>query len=80
MMADSRRTRLGTFDFCYCMLISLATILGTGILALPLRLDQSGFVPFMVLFSAALGAQAGLVGEWSAEVLHADGDHVILAG
>eukprot|EP01147_Barroeca_monosierra_P008594 gene8594-7772_t len=45
----------------YCFFVSIATILGTGILALPVKLYQCGFAPFVVTFSFALIAQVGVV-------------------
>lgn len=41
--------------------VSVATILGTGILGLPVVLHQSGLRPFLVLFTANFIAQLGIV-------------------
>lgn len=41
--------------------VSVATILGTGILGLPVVLHQSGIRPFILLFSLNLVAQLGVV-------------------
>jgi hypothetical protein len=37
--------------------VSIATILGTGILALPVKLDECGFGPFTLTFTGSLFAQ-----------------------
>lgn len=41
--------------------VSVATILGTGILGLPVSLNASGVRPFLLLFTANLFAQIGVV-------------------
>ncbi|EGD77086.1 hypothetical protein PTSG_07425 [Salpingoeca rosetta] len=45
----------------FCFFVSIATILGTGILALPVKLYECGFGPFVVTFLFALLAQTGVV-------------------
>lgn len=40
-----------------CFFVSIATILGTGILALPVKLDECGFAPFTLTFTISLFAQ-----------------------
>jgi len=41
--------------------VTIATILGTGILGLPVKLSSSGVVPFVVVFSLGLAMQLGVV-------------------
>mmetsp|Transcript_12019 Transcript_12019/g.36643 ORF Transcript_12019/g.36643 Transcript_12019/m.36643 type:complete len:459 (+) Transcript_12019:369-1745(+) len=56
-------------SFVRTYLISVATILGTGILGLPVSLYRTGFVPFMVVFSLALVAQLVVV-NFAAQLLY----------
>lgn len=41
-----------------CFFITVASILGTGILALPVKLEKPGFFPFLTTFSICLIAQS----------------------
>jgi amino acid permease len=41
--------------------VSVATILGTGILGLPVKLSRSGFAPFFLTFAACFALQLGAV-------------------
>lgn len=41
--------------------ISIATVLGTGILALPVTLHKAGLLPFISFFTITLAAQVGVV-------------------
>lgn len=53
---------LQTFSiFFSTFLVTVATILGTGILALPVKLSVSGFWPFFATFTICLFAQIALV-------------------
>eukprot|EP00730_Choanoeca_flexa_P013060 TRINITY_DN4928_c0_g1_i2.p1 TRINITY_DN4928_c0_g1~~TRINITY_DN4928_c0_g1_i2.p1 ORF type:complete len:552 (+),score=117.62 TRINITY_DN4928_c0_g1_i2:2-1657(+) len=48
---------LSLSQIMYCFFVSVATILGTGILALPVKLYKTGFRPFMLTFTLTLFAQ-----------------------
>lgn len=48
-----------TFILCY--LISIATILGSGLLGLPVSIAQSGILPFLFTFTLNLLAQIAVV-------------------
>jgi amino acid permease len=48
-------------QIAYCFFVSIATILGTGILALPVKLYETGFRPFMLTFTLTLFAQVTTV-------------------
>lgn len=45
----------------YCFFLAIASVLGTGILAMPVELYETGFLPFLATFSLALVAQIGAV-------------------
>ena len=49
------------FIFISCFFVSVATILGTGILALPVKVAQSGFTPFVVSFFVCLIMQGFVI-------------------
>ncbi|CAD5118273.1 DgyrCDS6990 [Dimorphilus gyrociliatus] len=52
-----------SFNFIYiqCYFVTIATILGTGILGLPVTLTQSGIYPFLILFILGCVVQAILI-------------------
>ena len=37
----------------YCYFISIAAVIGTGILAIPVKLFDTGFLPFVALFTVS---------------------------
>lgn len=57
--ADSQRTPVAVFLGSF--FATVATILGTGILALPVKLSRCGFAPFLLEFTLALLAQAAVI-------------------
>lgn len=59
-MADGNQG-LTWVQWSYCFFVAVATILGTGILALPVKLYSTGFSPFMLTFTLTLIAQLGTV-------------------
>lgn len=52
---------LGLSRMVYVSALSIAAVLGTGILALPVRLGKSGFWPFACLFLLSFLAQVAVV-------------------
>lgn len=52
---------MSVWRFSSVYFISIATILGTGILGLPVTLYNCGFLPFLVVFTVVLFAQLGVV-------------------
>lgn len=52
---------LGWGGFFICFGVAVATILGTGILGLPVKLADSGFAPFLPTFAACLVMQVSVV-------------------
>ena len=51
----------GAFVYINCFFVTIATILGTGILALPVGLADSGFFPFFCVFSLSYFMQVSAV-------------------
>lgn len=49
------------FIYIQCYFVTIATILGTGILGLPVTLAQSGIYPFLILFILGCVVQAILI-------------------
>lgn len=47
--------------FITCFFVTVASVLGTGILALPVKVGQSGFAPFLLTFSVCLVMQSFIV-------------------
>lgn len=45
----------------YCYFISIAAIIGTGILAIPVKLYDTGFMPFALPFTVTMLTQVALV-------------------
>eukprot|EP00049_Salpingoeca_infusionum_P024728 m.16780 g.16780 ORF g.16780 m.16780 type:complete len:657 (+) comp7236_c0_seq1:141-2111(+) len=52
---------LSLTGWLFCFLISVATVLGTGILALPVKLADCGYAPFATVFTLTLMAQVSVV-------------------
>ncbi|EDQ87181.1 uncharacterized protein MONBRDRAFT_27639 [Monosiga brevicollis MX1] len=52
---------MSAMQMLYCFFVSIATILGTGILALPVKLYETGFKPFMLTFTLTLVVQTATV-------------------
>lgn len=52
---------LGWGGFLICFGVAVATILGTGILGLPVKLADSGFAPFLPTFAVCLVMQVAVV-------------------
>jgi amino acid permease len=60
MMPDPD-TPLPWANTLYCYFISIAVIIGTGILAIPVKLYDTGFVPFALPFTVTMLTQVALV-------------------
>jgi amino acid permease len=54
MVPDAMEAGLPWKNILYCYFISIAAVIGTGILAIPVKLYETGFWPFSFLFTVCV--------------------------
>lgn len=59
--SSRKRILAAVWIFISCFFVTVASVLGTGILALPVKVGQSGFSPFLVTFSVCLVMQSFII-------------------